>query len=381
MFGPLLGGLLGGAISGGIGLIGANQQRKQQQALAQQQMDLYREQMARAQEAFGAGPEISFEDLLAAAQDAARWNAGEGTDLANQSADKINAQSLKDLEEGLRQLYGGTAYDDQRKQVNTNVQDWLAGNLSAGAKNIVARQALATGMGNPMGGEGISDLYAGYLGQATEDLATKGVSAYSSLYSMYRQAYPLVTGAQILPVTTYSPEAAANDRLGMAQLEFSYQQAAVNGQNMAGNMALQSAQTAAGANDGMWQVLSAVGGQLGGAVSAAFQPRTTGMTSTVSPDGRTTTYTPIQTGGWKSWFGGSSAPAAATVPQASVAGVPATPGQTQFYRPPTATPTATAPIQPANEPFLPWGDTTETSAMLLPPLAASRRVSGWGVFA
>lgn len=380
MFGEMLGaGLISAGISGGIGLIAANQQRKQQQALAQRQMDLYQEQMARAQEAFGAGPEISFEDLLAAAQDAARWNAGEGTDLANQSADKINAQSLKDLEEGLRQLYGGTAYDDQRKQVNTNVQDWLAGNLSAGAKNIVARQALATGMGNPMGSEGISDLYAGYLGQATEDMATKGVSAYSSLYSMYRQAYPLVTGAQILPVTTYSPEAAANDRLGMAQLEFSYKQASVNAQNAAGNVALQSAQTAAGASDGMWQTLSALGGQVGGAIWSAAQPHTVGMTSTVSPDGRTTTYTPIKTG----WWGSSpAAPAAAAVPQAAVAGVPTTPGQTQFYRPPSATPTA-APVsapQSYNDPLLPYGDTSETSAMLLPPLASSRR-AGWGIFA
>lgn len=152
-------------------------------------------------------PEFEFteEDIYRITERLAEWNAGRGTDLANQSAGKINAQTLDDLESGMRRLFGGgDAFDTAREKANVNMNDWLDGRLSQPARKLLARRALSTGASG-IGKGAVDDLYAGYLGVATEDIVGKGMDTYRSMYSMYRQSFPLVTGAQMMPFTSLTP--------------------------------------------------------------------------------------------------------------------------------------------------------------------------------
>lgn len=219
--------------------------------------------------------EFSEEDIYRITKKLARYNAGEGTDLANQSAGKVNAQTLDDLEGGMRRLFGGDdTFDTTRTKVNANMNDWLDGRLSQPARKILARRALSTGASG-IGKGAVDDLYAGYLGVATEDIVGRGMDTYRSLYSMYRQSFPLVTGAQMMPYTTLTPEAGVNmafqTAVGQYEANLNKAMAAAAPDPVASGllademrriMAVSAAQEGAGAM--MGGLVSSVGGQAAG---------------------------------------------------------------------------------------------------------------------
>jgi hypothetical protein len=222
-------------------------------------------------------PEFGFseEDIYRITKKLARYNAGEGTDLANQSAGKVNAQTLDDLEAGMRRLFGGgDTFDTTRSKVNQNMNDWLDGRLSQPARKLLARRALSTGASG-IGKGAVDDLYAGYLGVATEDIVGRGMDTYRSMYSMYRQSFPLVTGAQMMPYTTLTPEAGVNAAFQTAvakyEADLNAAMAAAAPDPVASGllademrriMAVSAAQEGAGAM--MGGLVSSVGGQAAG---------------------------------------------------------------------------------------------------------------------
>lgn len=152
-------------------------------------------------------PEFNFGegDILRITESLAKFNAGKGTDLANQSASKVNANTLNDLEAGMKRLFGGgDAFDNQRSKTNKIVEDQLDGKLSQSTRRLLARRSLASGASGV--GEGaVDDLFAGYLGQTTEGIVQQGQQNYKSLYGLYRQSFPLVTGRDQMPFTTTAP--------------------------------------------------------------------------------------------------------------------------------------------------------------------------------
>lgn len=157
-------------------------------------------------------PEFGFseEDIYRITERLAEFNSGRGTDLANQSATKINENTLKDLEAGMARLFGGTgSYERQRDAVNRNAEDFLAGKLSRSTRQALARRVIGGGA-SALGQGAVDDQYAAYLGLTTEDIVSRGTEIYRSMYQTYRQAFPLVTGANILPYTTLTPEAGVN---------------------------------------------------------------------------------------------------------------------------------------------------------------------------
>lgn len=157
-------------------------------------------------------PEFEFteEDIYRITDKLATYNANRGTNLANKSAGKVNQQTLNDLEAGMSRLFGGDgSYERQRDLVNQNTEDFLQGKLSQSTRRALARRAIRSGA-TGIGPDAVDDTYASYLGLTTEDVVSRGTEIYRSMYATYRQAYPLVTGAQLMPYTTLTPEAGVN---------------------------------------------------------------------------------------------------------------------------------------------------------------------------
>ena len=160
-------------------------------------------------------------DIFRIANKLAEFNAGKGTDLANLSAGKINQQTLDDLEIGMSRLFGGGgSFERQRGLVNERVEDQLAGRLSEPTRRLLSRRALATGA-SAIGEGAVDDLFTGFLGLTTEGIVQQGIGNFQSLYSLYRQSFPLTTGLQTLPFTTLTPQAGVGFALQAATGQYS----------------------------------------------------------------------------------------------------------------------------------------------------------------
>ncbi len=159
-------------------------------------------------------------DIFRITEKLAKFNAGKGTDLANKSASKINQQTLDDLEAGMRRLFGGESFETQRAAVNQIVEDQLAGRLSQSTRQLLSRRALSTGA-SAIGPGAVDDLFTGFLGLTTEGITQQGVNNFRSLFSLYRQSFPLTTGLQTLPFTTLTPQAGVGFALRAAEDQFS----------------------------------------------------------------------------------------------------------------------------------------------------------------
>lgn len=184
------------AIGTGVSL---SQQRKAQR---QQQRNL--SQLPTGADMMGMVQPYEPVDIMGAVMEAAGWNAGPGTDMALGMATKINRRATKDVEEAMAKLFGGgDALNTQRGLTNDAVETWLRGDVSASTKQMLGRQALATGA--DLGSGAVADLYTGYLGLTKEQLIGQGMDAYRSLYGMYRQAVPLISAIQTLPYTAIEP--------------------------------------------------------------------------------------------------------------------------------------------------------------------------------
>lgn len=217
-------------------------------------------------------------DIFGTAAQAAAMNAGKGTQLAMNMASRVNRRATRDVERALMTLFGGgTAFADQRNATNEAVEQWLSGAVSGSTQRSLARHALATGA--DMGSGAAGDLYAGYLGQTQEQIVGQGVDAYRSLYSMYRQAVPLVSGADMLPYTTMQPGQAvqsalwnelnrANSEAQLAGLQMQGLQLAYGGDvnQMTGSNAIARNQT--DANIAMANAVQSAAGTLTGAYTA-----------------------------------------------------------------------------------------------------------------
>lgn len=164
--------------------------------------------------------EFTEEDIFRITERLANFNATTGTDLANQSASRINTNTLDDLESGMRRLFGGDgSFDRQRDQVNQNTEDFLAGRLSQSTRRGLARRSIQGGA-SAIGPDAVDDTYAAYLGLTTEDVVSRGTEVYRSLYATYRQSFPLTTGADILQFTALRPAEGVNFALNTAVAQY-----------------------------------------------------------------------------------------------------------------------------------------------------------------
>jgi hypothetical protein len=180
-------------------------------------------------------------DVMGIVREAAGWNSGEGTTQALGMATRINRRATSDVERAMMTLFGGReAYTSQRDATNDAVNQWLAGDVSPSTRRSLGRQALSTGA--DMGSGAVGDLYAGYLGLTQEQIVGQGVDAYRSLYSMYRQSVPLVSGANMLPFTSIAPGDAvqfglynelnrANSEQALAGMQYGFQLDTITGGN------------------------------------------------------------------------------------------------------------------------------------------------------
>jgi len=243
-------------VAGGAAYYSSSQSKGASDAATTAANDAYAQQSANL-EGLQLGDFKTYEafDIFQVAQDAANFNQN-NTDHAIQMAMDINAASTNDLEAAMAQLFGGTdALNSQRNAVNANVNQWLSGQVSQSTQDQLGRAALASGA-TDLGSGAVSDLYTGYLGLTKEQLVGQGMSAFQSLYGMYRQALPLVTGAQMLPYTTFTPADAvqaeeynrlneANSSMQAAALQYQADYNQVTGQNLIlGNQAQTTGQAA-----------------------------------------------------------------------------------------------------------------------------------------
>lgn len=78
-------------------------------------------------------------------------------------------------------------FNAMQKASNDQVMAHLSGQVSDSTKTQLGRQMLGTGAVD-LGPGAVDQLYGGYLGLTTEDLATQGNNQYQSLYQMYDNA-------------------------------------------------------------------------------------------------------------------------------------------------------------------------------------------------
>jgi predicted PurR-regulated permease PerM len=166
--------------------------------------------------------------------------------------------AAKKLKGNMPLAFGTTPqqFDAMQKASNDQVLAHLSGEVSDSTKTTLGRQMLGTGAVD-LGPGAVNQLYGGYLGLTTEDLATQGNNQYQSLYQMY--------------------DSAVNNR---AQAQY---QADMNrAQGQASSIIAQG-----NANAAMAQGIgSAVGGAMGG-LSGSFSGASRGSTATLV--GSTTT--------------------------------------------------------------------------------------------
>jgi hypothetical protein len=132
-----------------------------------------------------------------AAQLAAELNRKYAVPGAGEAATAFNQRATDDVQSSMSQMFGGDLEGIQG-QLNQNIQDLLSGDVSQSTRRQLARRALASG-NTELGGGAVGDSYAGYLGLTSEGLKAQGQQQFQSLYSMYRQSVPLVSGSQLMP--------------------------------------------------------------------------------------------------------------------------------------------------------------------------------------
>lgn len=251
-----------------------------------------------------------------AASKVSRDVAGQAAQISSRIASSSNQQAVADVEAAMAQLFGGAdALNAQRGLVNQNVQDWLSGNVSQSTRQELSRSALASGA--DLGEGAVNDLFTGYLGLTKEAVASQGVEAYQSLYSMYQKAAPIVSQAemfaqtyqpmlqnfgQVLPLTTLSPADAiqsemynrlntANSSLGAAGLQLDAAESAYTADlnkalglsgvlsNQA-SLTSQNAALSAANNNQLAQGISSSLGSLAGLAMSSSKSGVTGLNTT-----------------------------------------------------------------------------------------------------
>lgn len=97
--------------------------------------------------------------------------------------------AAKKLKGNMPLAFGTTPqqFDAMQKASNDQVLAHLSGEVSDSTKTTLGRQMLGTGAVD-LGPGAVNQLYGGYLGLTTEDLATQGNNQYQSLYQMYDDA-------------------------------------------------------------------------------------------------------------------------------------------------------------------------------------------------
>lgn len=243
-------------VAGGAAAYSSSQSKSASNTATSAANDAYAQQSANL-EGLELGDFKTYEafDIFKVAQDAVNFNVN-NVGYASQMASNINQNATNDLEAAMVQLFGGgDAFNLQRSATNTQINQWLNGQVSQSTQDQLGRAALASGA-TDLGSGAVSDLYTGYLGLTKEQLVGQGISAYQSLYGMYRQALPLVTGAQMLPYTTFTPADAvqaeeynrlneANSSMQGAALQYQADYNQVTGQNLIlGNQAQTAGQAA-----------------------------------------------------------------------------------------------------------------------------------------
>lgn len=192
----------------------------------------------------------------ASAQKKAAKNAARQTDKVRYNP----RRAAKDLSQYMPDAFGApTQFFDMQKASNDMVLSHLKGEVSDSTKTAIGRQMLGTGAVD-LGPGAVNQLYGGYLGLTTEDLANQGNAQYQSLYAMYNSAVA-----------------------GQAQNQ--YASDLNRAQGKAASIIAQGNATAS-----MWQGIgSAVGGALGGvgggSGGASFAGASRGASGVAMPNG------------------------------------------------------------------------------------------------
>ncbi len=216
--GALTAGVIGaGAAVAGVGLTAYNMSgggTKDAQANALRGMNIDPKLIAQI---LGNVEEYKPVNVGAVVSETANRNAGEGVNLANRSAKKLNAQAVKDVMDAMYQQFGGKdAYERERGVILGNVESHLAGQVSKSTEADLSRRLLSSNV-TDLGEGSTSDAMTGYLGLTKEGLQSQGQEQFQSLYNGWRQALPLINGSQILDRFTITPDNAVQSEIANAQ--------------------------------------------------------------------------------------------------------------------------------------------------------------------
>lgn len=156
-------------------------------------------------------------NVQAVAQETAANNAGQGVNLAQRSATKLNKTAVDDVVAAMNRMFGGKdTYEAQRDKALSDINDHLNGRVSSSTRTQISRGLLGSAI-TDLGDGATGDAFTGYLGTTTEALTSQGGEELKSLYSTWRQAIPLINGAQILDKFTISPDNAVQSEIQNAQ--------------------------------------------------------------------------------------------------------------------------------------------------------------------
>jgi hypothetical protein len=168
-------------------------------------------------EILGSVEEYKPVNVQAVAQETAANNAGQGVNLAQRSATKLNKAAVDDVIAAMNRMFGGPeVYATQRDKALADINDHLNGRVSSSTREQISRGLLGSAI-TDLGDGATGDAFTGYLGTTTEALTSQGGEELKSLYSTWRQAIPLINGAQILDKFTISPDNAVQSEIDNAQ--------------------------------------------------------------------------------------------------------------------------------------------------------------------
>jgi hypothetical protein len=169
-------------------------------------------------------------DVAGVTSRTAKKNASEGVALARSSATKLNKTATKNTIDSMNAMFGGEeSYNELREKALADIADNMDGRVSASTRAQIGRRLLGSGV-TDLGDGATADSMTGYLGLTSEGLSAQGQEQFKSLYQTWRQAVPLINGAQILDRFTISPDNAVQaeimnnqnihqSSLGIANLE------------------------------------------------------------------------------------------------------------------------------------------------------------------
>jgi hypothetical protein len=156
-------------------------------------------------------PEIKFEDIVrepkpsynkvkrtspeAVANRVLKYTLDTAIPGLSKAAERITESNVEITKSAINEMFPG--YDAGVANLSRNIQDRQEGRLTIGSRRLISRSLAGSGALRSLGPEAMDQAYTGFLGMASEDMATKGDTMMMQAVPTFRNIFR-VTGVEDL---------------------------------------------------------------------------------------------------------------------------------------------------------------------------------------